>query len=238
MKVVWLILNSLLRLPIKHFRIFIFIVLLASAFNVSGANDSTAKKLGLHLLVSLNPALQASDAIKKSDLFYSGVYYEVQYGYKKHLAGFGYVRSYKAENMYVNGIKKTKDRLHRRLNLSYTYNFYNYKKWQCFAGASFYYQQSDTMNILYTSIENQTERGLQTEQGFSAMLRGSYQFNRFFSLMLELPLYHSQHTYNYDKVYPLTPSMGTHREDSYPKTRFFIPAALYFRISIWCRLRN
>lgn len=216
----------------KHLKTFIFTVFIISALNARGANDSTSKKLGLHLLVSLNPALQAADPIKKSDLFYSGVYYEVQYGIKKHFGGVGYVRSYKSENTYVNGIKKTKDRLHRRLNVSYTYNFYNYKKWQLYGGVSYYYQQSDTMNILYTSIENQSERGLQTEHGVSAVFRGGYQFNRFFSLMLELPLYRSQHTYSYDKVYPLTPSLGDHRESNYPKTRYFVPAALYFRISI------
>ena len=216
----------------KHLKTFIFTTLIVSACSVKAESDSTSKKLGLHLLVSLNPALQAAEPIKKSDLFYSGIYYEVQYGIKKHLAGIGYVRSYKAENTFVNGIKKTKDRLHRRLNASYTYNFYNYKKWQCYGGVSYYYQQSDTMNILFTSIENQSERGLQTEHGMSALFRGSYQINRFFSVMLELPIYHSRHTYSYDKVYPLTPSMGAHRENNYPKTRYFIPAALYFRISI------
>lgn len=197
-----------------------------------GESDSTTKKLGLHLMVSLNPVLQAAVPIKTNDLFYSGAYYEVQYGIMKHLTGIGYVRTYKVENTFVNGIKKTKDRLYRQLNASYTYNFYNYKKWQLYVGISYYYQQSDTMSILYTSIENQTERGLQTEHGFSALFRGGYQLNRFFSLMLELPLYHSRHTYSFDKVYPLTPSMNDHKESKYPKTRYFLPASLYFRISI------
>ena len=200
--------------------------------SANGANDSTSKKLGLHLLVSLNPILQQAEPLQQSGLFYSGVYYEVQYGIKKHLGGVGYVRNYKSENTYVNGIKKTKDRLHRRLNLSYTYNFYNYKKFQCYGGVSYYFQQSDTMNILYTSIENQTERGLQTEYGASVLLRGSYQFNRFFSVMLELPFYRSHHSYSYDKVFPLTPSMGKHGGNSYNQNKIFIPAALYFRISI------
>jgi hypothetical protein len=200
--------------------------------SAKGANDSTSKKLGLHLLVSLNPILQQAEPVQQSGLFYSGVYYEVQYGIKKHLGGVGYVRNYKSDNTFVNGIKKTKDRLHRRVNLSYTYNFYNHKKFQCYGGVSYYFQQSDTMNILYTSLENQTERGLQTEHGASLLFRGLYQFNRFFSVILEMPLYRSQHSYSYDKVFPLTPSMGSHRESNYPKTRYFIPAALYFRISI------
>lgn len=183
-------------------------------------------------MVSLNPAIQLAEPIKKSGLFYSGAYYELQYGFKKHLAGIGYVRTYSAQNTFVNGVKKTSDRLHRRLNIAYTYNFYAHKNWKFYTGAAFYYQQTDTMNILYTSIENQTERGLETETGGALLFRSSYQLNRFFSLVLELPIYRYHYRYDYDRVYPLTPSMNGYRDKAYSKTKFLIPSALYFRISI------
>lgn len=184
-------------------------------------------------MVSLNPVLQLAEPVKNSGLFYSGAYYELQYGYKKHLGGIGYVRSYTSQNKFVNGVKNTRDQLHRRLNVSYTYNFYQYKNWQLYAGAAFYYQQSDSMNILYTSIENQTERGLETETGGALLFRSSYKLNRFFSIVLELPIYHARYRYTYDRVYPLTPSMNKHRNVPDIKTKFLIPSAIYFRISIW-----
>lgn len=221
-------LNSPLRLRNK----ICLLLLLISTQAQANTKDSIAKQLGLHLMVSLNPIIQLAEPIKNSGLFYSGAYYELQYGYKKHLAGLGYVRNYSAKNTYVNGVKKTNDRLHRRLNISYTYNFHQHKNWQFYVGAGFYFQQSDTMNILYTSIENQTERRMETETGGALLFRGAYKLNRFFSVVLELPIYRYQYSYKYDKEYPLTPSMNEHHSVPYSKTKFLIPSALYFRISI------
>ena len=82
------------------------LLLLISTQAQANTKDSIAKQLGLHLMVSLNPIIQLAEPIKNSGLFYSGAYYELQYGYKKHLAGIGYVRNYSAKNTYVNGVKK------------------------------------------------------------------------------------------------------------------------------------
>ncbi len=163
---------------------------------------------------------------------YSKAYYELQYSRKKHCIGFGYFKNQPATVSYINNIKITQDILTQSLSASYTYKVFDKHHIDIYAGLNYSFYQVDSLNIAYSSIENQTERGLRTINSYGATIRTTYNFNRFIGLTLETPISFINVDYQYKKDYPLTPSLNSQRSDKFKTMRFIIPSNIYLRISI------
>lgn len=203
-----------------------------SSLKAEVKDSGMAKPIGLRLLGSFNPLIQTQFKNTPSLALYSKAYYELQYSRNKHCIGIGYFKNQPATVNYINNIKITKDILTQSFSASYTYKVFDKFKIDMYAGLNYCFYQVDSLNIAYSSKENQTERGLRTIKSYSAVFRTTYNFNRFIGLTLETPISFIKVDYQYNKEYPLTPSLNSYRSEKFNTKRIIIPSNIYLRISI------
>lgn len=201
--------------------------------NVQATDRDSSRKHSFHLLLSFNPVFTSlGNNPSKTNLFYSSVPYEIQYGFKRHLFGASYLKNYKNDIESVNGTNTVFDVARYRFHLNYTYEFKQGKRFVLQSGLGYYFDSQDSMEVMYTPLENPYKRWHQVEQGVGALVRLGYKFNKFISVCLESQLYLGVSRYSYDYVYPLLPSQNQSGKKSSPTHHILLPSNLFLRISI------
>lgn len=197
------------------------------------SNDSLGKKININLLVSMNGLLHdMSNGNMSSKLFHSSVPYELQFKMDRHQLGISYMRNKKNDKEQVNGVEYTTDARKYRFHLNYMRDFSKHKNLVLQAGLGYYYKKHDTLDVLYTSIENPYTHRYTKENAVAGVFRIGINIGKFIGLQLESQLYYGWNKYQYKAVYPLTPSQNNSYQRRGNSSYFFMPSNLFLRIKI------